>query len=232
MRDDVRSGEQRRVLVLGATGLIGRHVVALLATTRGIAQVTVLARREPESRLPARVAWRTLDLARLRDAREEFGVDAIVCALGTTIGQVGGSQERFRAVDYGLPLAAAQLGRDAGVPHFLVVSALGADANSRIFYNRVKGEMERDVRALGFPSLTIARPSLLVGERAARRRGEEIAKHFGWLVPAKWKPIDARDVAAALVARVLAPTTGELVLESRAMRGAAARLKVGEQAER
>ena len=222
--DKVPAGNGRRVLVLGATGLVGHFAVEQLAALPAIARTVVLARRPSATPVHANVDWRVVDFDRLGEVRDAFAVDAILCALGTTIAQVGGSQERFRAVDHDIPLAAAKLGRAAGVRHFLLVSALGASATSRVFYNRVKGELENDLRALGFPSLTIAQPSLLVGPRAERRRGEEIGKRLGWLVPAKWKPIEARDVAAALVSSVLAPPDGERVLSSRDMRGAAARL--------
>ena len=143
-----------------------------------------------------------------------FAVDTIFCALGTTI-KVAGSQGRFRHVDHDLPLLAARLGREHGAQHYLLVSAMGANAKSRIFYNRVKGETENDIRALNYPRLSIARPALLLGDRTEYRRGERIAAKLGWLMPPSMKPIHARDVGRALVNAAYERHDG--ILESREM---------------
>ena len=131
---------------------------------------------------------------------------------------VAGSQAAFRAVDYELPLRVARLARAQGATHFLLVSALGASAASRVFYNRVKGELEDALGALGFRSLTIARPSLLLGERAEFRLGERVAQPFGCLMPPRWKPVHARQVAAALVRAAREDLAGHRVIENIALR--------------
>jgi uncharacterized protein YbjT (DUF2867 family) len=146
-----------------------------------------------------------------------FAVDQIICALGTTIKQAG-SQERFREVDHDYPLTAARLGLAHGAHHYLLVSALGANAKSRIFYNRVKGELEHDLRALGYPSLTILRPSLLLGNRAEHRLGERIASRLAWLMPPRMKPVQATDVARTLLESARADAPGVRLVESREMR--------------
>ncbi len=148
-----------------------------------------------------------------------FRADAIICALGTTMRQAG-SQAEFRKVDFEYPLAIARLGLGEGARHFLLVSAIGADHTSRIFYNRVKGEIESAVLGLGYPRVTIVRPSLLLGDRPERRWGETLAKPLGWLMPARWAPVHARQVAAALVAAAVENGAGLRVIENAELRRA------------
>lgn len=176
--------------------------------------MVVLARRRFAEATAPRVDAHIVDFERLAERPDLFRVDQVICALGTTIKAVGGSRERFRAVDHDLPLSAARIALTQGARHFLVVSALGADARSRVFYNRVKGELEDALRALGYPSLTIVRPSLLLGGRAEFRFGEEIAKRLAWLVPPRLRPVQARSVAAALVRAATANAPGVHVVES------------------
>ena len=147
-------------------------------------------------------------------------VDEVYLALGTTI-KVAGSQSAFRAVDFDAPVAVARAALDAGSRRCGLVSAMGADARSRVFYNRVKGELEEALATLPFDGLVIARPSLLVGDRLelgqAERQGEQaarlLARLLGPFVPRDLRPISADDVARALLTRV--PTaSGRLVLSS------------------
>ena len=206
----------KRVVVLGATGLVGRQLLQLLSADAAVSEVVVVARR-PAGISSPKVRERIVDMSALEQHADAFAADDLFCALGTTIRQAG-SQDAFRHVDYELPMTAARLALQQGVRHYLLVSALGADARSRIFYSRVKGELERDLIALQFPSLTIVRPSLLLGDRSERRRGEEIAKHFSWLMPPKYKGIQALTVARALVDSSNHPPSGVRILESRQMR--------------
>jgi uncharacterized protein YbjT (DUF2867 family) len=117
-------------------------------------------------------------------------------------------------VDFDYPLTIARLGLEQGAHHFLLVSALGANPRSMIFYNRVKGDLEEALRAMPWPSLTIVRPSLLMGERARPRRGEEMGKRLSWLVPARYKPISADMVATALVRAAATDEPGQRIIES------------------
>jgi uncharacterized protein YbjT (DUF2867 family) len=206
----------RHALLLGATGLVGREILRTLLEDDATEQVTVIARRGTGNAHP-KLDEHVFDFGEMQRHPEIFAVDAIFCALGTTIKQAG-SQERFRTVDYDYPLMAARLGKEQRVPHYLLVSALGADASSRVFYNRVKGEVERDLLALNYPRTTIARPSLLSGDRDEFRLGERIFQHLGWLFPPRYKPIHARDVARALVDASHEQAPGVQMLESRAMR--------------
>lgn len=206
------------VAILGATGLVGSECVRQFAESGGFAPVIALVRRpldESLARLP--VETRIIDFERLQDAAEHFRVSHIVCALGTTI-KTAGSRERFRRVDYDYPVAAARIGVRQGARHFLLVSSLGANAKSRIFYSRVKGEVEGTIRALPYRSVTIVRPSLLLGERRERRLGESIGKLFTAITPRRYKPIHAREVAAALLRAAREDQPGVTVLESAELR--------------
>ena len=126
-----------------------------------------------------------------------LAVDAVFCCLGSTIKQAG-SQAAFRVIDHDLVLTAASAAKAAGAGHFLVISALGADPASGVFYNRVKGEMERDLQQLGLAKLSIFRPSLLAGSRQEFRFGERLGLLLAWLLPAKWRSISATRVARAM----------------------------------
>lgn len=202
------------ICLLGATGLVGRHCLDLLARDPAFSRVVVLARRKFAEATAPRVEAHIVDFERLNERPDLFRVDQVICTLGTTIKAVGGSKAKFRAVDYELPLNAAKLAAHEGARHFLLVSSLGASSDSRVFYSRVKGELEDALRSLAFRSLTIVRPSLLLGERAEFRLGEEIGKRFGWIAPGKYKPIHARDVAAALVRSAKEDLPGMRIIES------------------
>lgn len=151
-------------------------------------------------------------------------VDDVYITLGTTMA-VAGSQSAFRAVDYDAVLATARAARAAGATRCGVVTAMGADPHSRIFYNRVKGEVERDLQRLGFETLVIARPSLLIGERhalqQAPRRAESLSLTlFRWLdpiVPTNYRARPGADVARALVHAVQSLPAGLHVLSGRAL---------------
>lgn len=193
---------QRTALIAGASGLVGGHLLDLLLEATDVAWVISLGRRALD-RSDARLEQRTVDFAAL-DAVELPAVTEAHCCLGTTIARAG-SQEAFRAVDHDAVVAFARAAKRAGAQRFLVVTALGADPRSRVFYNRVKGEAEEALKALGFPSLVILRPSLLLGDRAESRPGERAAivasRIFAPLLrPFGSRPIEGRTVAKAMVA--------------------------------
>ena len=213
----------RSILVLGATGLVGGEALKLLLDDPAFDRVVVLGRRPLGAMGGARrgkLHEEVVPLDRMGERPEAFAVDQVLCALGTTI-RVAGSQEAFRRVDHDYPLEAARLALAGGATHYLLVSAMGANAGSRFFYNRVKGELERDLRALPFRALTIARPSLLLGARAELRLGEEVAKKLGRMIPGRYRPIAARDVAAALVRAAREDRSGVRVLDSPDLRAIA-----------
>ena len=205
-------------LVAGSTGLVGRECVRLLAGETGATEVIALVRRKDPAAVPvARVREVLVDYDGLEPGSGGLEVDHVFCALGTTL-RAAGSREAFRRVDFDYPLRIAEAALVGGARHLLLVSAAGADARSRFFYNRVKGELEDAVTRLGFRSVTIARPSLLVGERASLRIGEEIGKRLGWMLPERWKPVPAVRVAAALVQAARADMPGLRILENPALR--------------
>lgn len=208
-------------LLLGATGLVGSALLQELLSDASYERVVAVTRR-PTGRSHSRLDEQVFDLAAMEQHAGLFAVDRIFCALGTTI-RTAGSQERFRVVDHDYPLTAARIGRARGTRHFLVVSSLGADSRSRFFYNRVKGETEEHLRELAYPSLTIARPSLLLGDRAEYRLGERVASKLGWLMPPAYKPIEARDVARAMIVLANEESRGVRVVESRELRATAGR---------
>ena len=209
-------------MLAGATGLVGREALRLLLADPGVAQVVALVRRPlSDASAPPKLAVHVVDFERLEATTPPFEADQIVCALGSTIRQAG-SEERFRAVDFGYPLALARLAVERGARHLLLVSALGADPRSRVFYNRVKGELEEALTALGLPALSIVRPSLLLGDRKEFRLGEVLAKPFALLVPGRYRPVHACDVAAALLRLAREDAPGRRVVESETIRAWAA----------
>ena len=213
----------RTVLVLGATGLVGRALVTLLLREPSVLSVVALVRRSGDFPHDSKLRVVRVDFERLDQHTGAFPVDQIFCALGTTIRQAG-TQEQFRRVDHDYPVAAAELWLRQGATHYLLVSALGANSSSRVFYNRVKGDTERDITRMGYQRVTIARPSLLVGPRAEPRLGERIGHWLGILAPPSFRPISASDVAAALTLSARASRLGVQILTSREMRGASVRL--------
>ncbi len=212
------SNGKKSALLAGATGLVGGHILRLLSVDESIAEVRVLARRPlaAADRTP-RVRELLADFERLQEHPDWFQADLVFSALGTTIAKAG-SQAAFRRVDFDYALTIAKLARAAGAQQLLFVSALGANPRSLFFYNRVKGELEDAVRTLGYQSVTIARPSMLLGERQERRPGEELAKRFSWLLPPVWAGVQAAQVARALVNASHENWRGVRILENREMR--------------
>jgi len=208
----------RSVLLLGASGLIGGECLRVLQAHDGFGRIVVLTRRLlDQALLGPKVEQHVVNFEHLTSASKRFGVDQIICALGTTM-KAAGSRRAFRTVDLLYPLTAAHLGVEKRVSHFLVVSALGADPRSLIFYSRIKGELEKALALLPYRSLTIARPSILVGKRDQPRTGERIAAGISFLTPPRIRPIDAADVAAAIVHQAWLDQPGRRVLETPELR--------------
>lgn len=214
--------QPRVALLAGATGLIGRELLPLLLNSAQVRAVHVLVRRPLAGVAPhPKMQTHSVDFARL--PKLPALTDAFI-ALGTTI-KVAGSEAAFRQVDFDFVVHTARAARAAGATRLAVVSALGADSASRVFYNRVKGDMQAAVAGLGFESVVFAQPSLLVGDRAALgqpvRAGEVwAARLLGpvmWMVPKRIRPIHARDVAAAMLRAVIEARPGARILTSGAM---------------
>lgn len=204
-----------KLLLVGATGLVGRHVLALaLADARVTAVVAPVRRALPAH---AKLQAPLVDYDRLPSGAPWWQADAVICTLGTTM-KVAGTRHVFRRVDHDYPLAVARLALAAGTPAYVLNSAAGANASSRIFYNRVKGELERDLAALGFASLTHVRPGLIGGERDEVRAGEGAAlcilRVLGPVLPARWRINPAPRIAQALLEAAIAAAPGVHVVTS------------------
>lgn len=190
--------ERRRALLVGATGLVGSMLLERLLDATLYNSVTVWARRPLALRGPG-LKVETFDFERL--AAHKVEADHVFCCLGTTMKQAR-SKQAFRRVDHDYPVALAQAAAKGGARRLLVVSALGANPASRVFYNRVKGEMEADVAAAGVPRTIFFRPSLLIGPRNEPRLGERIGQIAGRVLGpllGKYRPIEAELVAAAML---------------------------------
>jgi uncharacterized protein YbjT (DUF2867 family) len=217
--------ESRTALLAGATGLVGREILKGLLADTQVGSVFVLGRRQPDVTHPKLTAYR-VDFGLLPELPP---ADEVYLALGTTI-KVAGSQQAFRAVDYEANLAVARAARASGATRLGLVSAMGADTGSSVFYSRVKGELEEAVSSLGYDTVVIARPSMLAGDRESLgqpvRGGEKLAlrvsRIFGPLIPRNFRSIQAGDVAAALLLTVPV-ARGRTVLLSGQMQGASAK---------
>ncbi|OIN56914.1 oxidoreductase [Arsenicibacter rosenii] len=208
------SSPSKVALVLGATGLVGDQLTHRLIDSMEYDKVKVLTRRP--------LSWQH---PRLQEISFDFDhpnglltqADDIFCCLGTTIKKAG-SKDAFRKVDYQYPLDIARLGLEQGARQFALVSSMGADSTSSFFYNRVKGDLERDLAALGYRALLIFRPSLLLGNRGEFRLGERIGAGFmrlmAPLIPARYKGIEAAKVANAMFRTAQEGLTGKHVFES------------------
>lgn len=205
-----------KVLLVGASGLVGGELLQLLQGDERVTSIIAPTRRPL-------AAMHKLDNPHQENlsaqlAALESPVDIVFCCLGTTRKQAG-SKEAFRHVDYQLVVESGIAGRRLGAQHMLVVSAVGADAHSLFFYNKVKGEMEQALRQQNWPQLTIARPSMLTGHRSSRRLLEEISAPLFKLLPGKLKGIEGKMVAQAMLrAALAAPALGVHVLESDQLR--------------
>ncbi|MFG0581921.1 oxidoreductase [Ectopseudomonas khazarica] len=204
----------QHILIAGATGLTGEHLLDRLLSEPTVARVLAPTRRplaaHPHLENP---------VGELQGLLPQLSgqVDTAFCCLGSTIKQAG-SQEAFRAIDHDLILAFARRARELGARHLVVISALGANPNSSVFYNRVKGETEEALKAMGWPQLTIARPSLLLGARHEFRLGERLAAPLLRWLPGKYRGIDACALARALWRLALEEEDGIRVIESADLR--------------
>ncbi len=221
----------RTAIVAGSTGLVGAALVARLAASGRYERIVALVRRDGASWPDPRIAAVRVDYEHLERTPLPFAGADVYCALGTTIA-VAGSRAAFRRVDVTYVVRLAVLARAGGAAAFGLVSADGAHVDSPFFYNRCKGEAEAGVAAVGLPSVAIARPSLLLGDRSTARRGEQWAGRV--LRPLdralasrlagplrRLRPIKAATVAAALVAVVPQRLPGVRLYDAEALRDAA-----------
>lgn len=203
------------LLIAGATGLVGRIVLAKALDDPRIGHVIAPTR----SALPTnpRLTNPIVDYDALPQDADWWRCDAVICALGTTRAKAG-SDAAFVRVDHDYPLAVAQAARAQGAQAFALVSAIGADAGSRLLYNRTKGEVEASIAALDFPSYTIVRPGLIGGDRdefrPAERVSEAILRVFGPVLPRGWRISPTENIASALIEAAVDAPPGRHVISA------------------
>ena len=209
------------LLLVGATGVVGQAALRQALTEERIARIVAPTRRPLEAGLAGieRLLNPVIDFARLPEEAPWWRVDAVVCALGTTI-RVAGSQAAFAAVDRDLPIAVGRLARAAGATRYALNSSLGASASGS-FYLRTKAEAEQGIIALGFASTTIVRPSLIDTERSEARPGEQVGLLFAHLlrplIPRRYRAVSPEAIAAALLRGILENHPGVRIVESEAL---------------
>lgn len=194
----------KSALILGATGLTGNHLLHLLLEDGRYSRVVVLGRRSV-GLAHKKLLEKRVDLLQLEQAEQWFSVDEVYCCIGTTAAKTP-DRELYRKIDFGIPVQAARLCKQSGVATLLTISAMGADPGSPVFYNRIKGEMEEAVKAVGVGRLYLLRPSLIGGARKERRPGESMARTFLQLVEPlmigglrKYRAIEPQTIARAML---------------------------------
>ncbi len=202
-------------LIAGRTGLIGSQLLQQLLGSNRYHTVMALTRKElPEH---SKLVSLKMNETRLENMDSTMRIDDVFCCLGTTMAKAR-SKERFYEVDFTLPLLLAKNSLRLGAQQYLLVSALGANTKSPIYYNRVKGEIEEAIANIGFKTVHIFRPSLLLGPRDESRPGEDAAKFFykvfGFMIPAKYKAIESIKIARAMLQYASGEQIGTFVHES------------------
>jgi uncharacterized protein YbjT (DUF2867 family) len=210
---------KKTALIVGASGLVGNKLVKILLEANDYEKIKIFTRNRLNLEHP-KLEQLVVDFDQLDQYKEYLNVNDIFCCLGTTIKKAG-TQEAFKRVDFEYPLEVARLARDCGIDKFLIITAMGANINSKIFYNRVKGEVEEELTKIQFPSLIILRPSLLLGNRKEFRLGERIASVLSPLYSfaltgslRKYKPIQAKDVAMAMYVSAQRKNLGKRIIQS------------------
>jgi len=213
---------KKKAIILGATGLTGSHLLALLLNDSNYDCVKVFTRKKLEISHP-KLEEHVVDLLKLSDQSNEFKADVVFCCIGTTKAKTP-NKALYRAIDYGIPVEAAKLCKQNYINQFIVISALGANPESKVLYSQLKGEMERDVLAQQIEHTHLLQPSLIVGNRNEKRMGEDFSKIFmklfGFLIAARYKMIEANTIAQAMVQLARTPSE-EYVIPSDRIRSIA-----------
>lgn len=210
---------KKTALILGATGLVGGELLALLLKDDFYSHVKAVVRKKPELENP-KLEWILADFDAISHLSDKIEADHVFCCLGTTMKKAG-SKEAFYKVDFHYPLEFAKLSQSKGATQFSLVSAMGANIKSRIFYNRVKGEIEVAASSVAFNGINIFRPSLILGNRKEKRLGEKIAVMLSGIISPlmigplkKYKPIQAADIALGMLKIAKQDLNGFYIFES------------------
>jgi len=216
--------EKRNALIAGATGLVGTSLLKKLLADDQYEKVVIITRKSIDAKHP-KLIQKQINFDTIESMKLDFQVDDVFCALGTTI-KTAGSQDAFYKVDYTYVVNLGKWCVTNTVKRLFIVSAMGANAKSGIFYNRVKGEMETAVSQMSIPQIKVFRPSLLMGDRKEKRGGEKIAQivmgSLGFLFAGpllKYKGIHADVVAMAMIKAAKVDKQGFTVYESGEMQG-------------
>lgn len=211
----------KTAIVAGASGLIGRELVQKLILSDHYRLIYILSRKK-SGIVHEKIRELVIDFDKIGELKFDEPIDDIYCTLGTTMKQAG-SRRNFKKVDYEYVVALADLGKKSGALKFLVISAMGANAKSPVFYNRVKGMTEEALKNIGYKELVILRPSLLLGERSETRTGEKLSgfimKALNILIPDNYKAIPAEKVAGSMLKMALKTTGSVTVVKSGEMLG-------------
>ncbi len=220
---DVGEIDSLCVCLFGATGLVGAEVLDLLERDPRVARIVVVTRAALPTKHHRKTENIVTEFSKIEIYKNKLKADVFICCLGTTLKQAG-SRAAFRRVDYEYVIAIAKVAESLGVRKFQVVSAIGADSDSAIFYNRIKGEMENEVVKLNIEEIDMFRPSLLLGFRREKRFAENIAQIFSPAINIslvgplkKYRPIRAVVVARVLVENIFNSTPGRFIFESNQM---------------
>lgn len=210
---------KKTAIILGATGLTGGLLLNLLIQDENYKSIKLFSRSRIDN-LPNKVTQFIGDLLQLEQFKDEFKADQVFCCIGTTKSKTP-DKTLYKKIDYGIPVSAAKLAKINGINTFLVISALGANANSRIFYNKTKGEMERDVLKQNISKTYILQPSLIGGNRDEKRTLEAIGLaifkviqplFFGKLK--QYKITDPKHMAQAMVNLANSKSYNEIIITS------------------
>jgi len=206
----------RTAVVAGASGLVGKELVQKLINSDQYRLIYVLSRKK-SGLVNEKIRELVIDFESIGQLKFDEPIDDAFCSLGTTMKQAG-SRENFKKVDYEYVVALASLVKQSGASKFIVISAMGANSKSAVFYNKIKGMTEDALKDIGFNQLIILRPSLLLGERAEKRFAEGLSgifmKAFNFLIPDNYKAIKAERVAGSMLKMALKSEENVLIVES------------------
>ncbi len=209
----------KSALIIGATGLVGRHLLEQLLHNENYGRIVTITRR-PLEFSHEKLEQHVIRLDELDQHKDLFAVDIVFCTLGTTMKKAK-TKEQFVKVDFDYPLVVAKLAKECEVSQFFIVTAMGANQHSPFFYNQVKGNVEAAIRELSLPTFYIIRPSLILGERDESRFGEDIGQKVTKAIPylfkgplERFKPNEAASIASAMLNLSLKNDIGTHIIES------------------
>jgi uncharacterized protein YbjT (DUF2867 family) len=211
---------QKTAIILGATGLTGRLLLSKLVADDSYTSIKLFSRKASGNTAP-KIKEFVGDMLQLEHFKNDFTADEVYCCIGTTSAKTK-DRAVYKAIDYGIPFAASKLAKENNIPTYLVVSAMGANSKSKIFYNRTKGEMEQAVLSQKIPNTYILRPSLILGERDEKRFGESLGAVLLKLTNVvligglkKYRAIEADRIAAAMIQLALSKPPSGVVLSDK-----------------